>query len=295
MQVQDITTAPWRNLFRWIRPIENFHPEYSKRSASPSFSTTSKFLIPTQENNPLYYTDPDGKFVQIAPAAAAAVAGGVVGGLVATISGGGFSEMAAGMAGGAVAGATFVALAPATALEMVAAGGVSTAAGNAMTRELSGQENTSQTLGGDFLAGSASAGIAAGVSSGANKIFGSYLGILEQRVDGVVAVNSSATFGRAGNFIPQVSKENLAANVGNSLFEYEQNGWQKIQGLKVKTYSNYEGYLPAGQTYTEFDVNPKLGPTRDAQRFFLGSKEGVYFTDTHMDPTSGNIVKKIVE
>lgn len=99
---------------------------------------------------------------------------------------------------------------------------------------------------------------------------------------------------RYGNYIPRVSRGSLPANVRASLRAYEKNGWQPREGMQSKPYYNKEGYLPDGQRYTEFDVNLKTGPTRDAQRFFVGSKDGsVFYTDTHMDPSRGTIVKKI--
>ncbi len=104
----------------------------------------------------------------------------------------------------------------------------------------------------------------------------------------------SQTHGRSGNYIPTVSRNNLSSAVQSSMKGYEQNGWQKRIGLEKKVYRNDEGYLPGGQTYKEFDVNPAIGHTRDAQRFYRGDTDGsVYYTDTHMGSDKGTLVNKI--
>ena len=56
-----------------------------------------------------------------------------------------------------------------------------------------------------------------------------------------------------------------------------------------KRYMNRSELLPtidgSGNriTYREFDINPKVGTSRDAERFVVGSDESVYFIDDHYD------------
>lgn len=54
------------------------------------------------------------------------------------------------------------------------------------------------------------------------------------------------------------------------------------KGLKGgKTFGNTDGTLPGGITYKEYDVNPKTGATRDAERIVIGSDGSVYYTTDH--------------
>jgi hypothetical protein len=103
-------------------------------------------------------------------------------------------------------------------------------------------------------------------------------------------------YGRSGNYIPGIKKNSLPSNVSNSLDVYEKNGWQKVQGLEMKQYHNNEGYLPPGQTYHQYDVNLKTGPTRDTQRFFRGDSDGrVFFTDTHMETNANGTRVNVIQ
>ncbi len=131
-----------------------------------------------------------------------------------------------------------------------------------------------------------------------NKIYQQELQGIEnktaQRSAQIQSETQGKLYGSFGNYIPEIESSALPQSAQNSLQAYQKNGWQKINGLKAQNYRNDEGFLPSGQNYREFDVNPKIGPTRDSQRFFVGSDDNsVYYTDSHMDPSQGTIVNKI--
>jgi RHS repeat-associated protein len=159
-------------------------------------------------NNPTYYVDPDGKFVHLAAAGIAGLVGAAGAGLYTSIRGGGIGETSAAMAGGFIAGASLIALAPVTFAEAVAAGGVSAVAGNSTTRTLNGEETTAQNVGSDFVGGALAGGGAYTVGAILQKTVSSLA--INQQVNGAVAVNK--VFGGLEGVTTQLDNVSVVAH-----------------------------------------------------------------------------------
>jgi RHS repeat-associated protein len=122
-------------------------------------------------NNPLKYVDPDGESATLA----GALLGGLIGGGSALIQGKSWREVGAAAAGGAVAGAmmgSVVDTGGASLPLLLAAGGLSGAAGGSVERVLLGKPTTARDIAVDATAGTAGIMMGAAIGKFASGIVG---------------------------------------------------------------------------------------------------------------------------
>lgn len=120
-------------------------------------------------NNPLLLMDPNGEFWHIV---AGAAIGAVVSGGVTYWQTGDWDQTARAAAGGAVTGAVFAAVGPVSLVGSVAIGAGSVAAGNSLTRTLSGEKITPGTLATDAVTGAIGGALGYGAAKVIQKVTG---------------------------------------------------------------------------------------------------------------------------
>ena len=121
-------------------------------------------------NNPVTLSDPSGNCPICVTIAVGAVAGALIAGGVTYWQTGDLKQAGNAAVGGAIAGAIFGAVGPASLLGTMATGGGAMMAGNSATRALNGEQITAGTLLTDGLLGAATAGLGYGVAKGVSAL-----------------------------------------------------------------------------------------------------------------------------
>lgn len=139
-------------------------------------------------NNPLILTDPTGEFWHIV--AGAAVGAAISGGITYWRTGD-WGQAGKAAAGGAVAGALFAAVGPASLAGTVATGAVSSAAGNTLTRSLNGEQITAGTVATDAAAGAVGGALGYGATKATQAVASNLAGPSLPKADSFKYINTA--------------------------------------------------------------------------------------------------------
>ena len=221
-------------------------------------------------NNPIKYTDPDGKVFNVVAAVAGAIIGGSVGAVTTYLAGGTKKDIAAaalgGAAGGALAGFTCGASVAVTA----AVGGASILGGATVAAGLDIAVNAIQ--GNDLLDGVDKAVLGGGVGGGVGYAAGVAIG--------TVATSKTTSTSKELDKFQKTLK--TVKETGNPPEGYK--GGRSFQNRGGDGYQTLPKIDSKGNpiTYKEWDVNPKIqGQNRGDERLVTGSDGSAWKTTDH--------------
>lgn len=100
-------------------------------------------------------------------------------------------------------------------------------------------------------------------------------------------VGNKTIIDKSVNITKEIDKNfnKLSQQEKDIFYKYEKSGWKgQVSGGPAyagKEYRNFDKKLPLNTRYREFDVNKKMGKSRDSVRFLRGDNGTVYYTDDH--------------